>query len=60
MSENRNVLLLPGSRNFEVQNLLPLFMKAIKSLPYKVNVAIVKSPNVHRSLFEPYLNDIQR
>ena len=50
------VLLLPGSRKFEVRNLLPEFCKAIKILQQKfpIEVGIVKSPSVSSSLYQPY------
>lgn len=42
------LLLLPGSRNFEVRHLLPVFMKTVQALKekYNVQVSIVKSPSV--------------
>jgi lipid-A-disaccharide synthase len=60
LQNNLNILLLPGSRNFEVKNLLPKFIKAAKSLPFKVNIGLVESSNVNRSLFEPYRSDIDK
>ncbi|EQC47266.1 lipid-A-disaccharide synthase [Bacteriovorax sp. Seq25_V] len=50
------VLLLPGSRNFEVKSLLPLFSKVISKLKETrtVEVSIVKSSSVRTELYEPY------
>ncbi len=47
------LLLLPGSRNFEVQKLLPTFIEAVKVYKHKrdVEVSIVVSPNVKRDLY---------
>lgn len=48
------LLLLPGSRNFEVKNLLPLYIEAVKLLSeenYKFELGIVKSPSVKNELF---------
>jgi lipid-A-disaccharide synthase len=49
------VLILPGSRNFEVQNLLGEFIKAARSLNGPVELGIVVSPNVSAKLYRPYL-----
>jgi lipid-A-disaccharide synthase len=51
-----NLLLLPGSRNFEVYNMLPEFIKTVKSLKTerKIKVHLVKSPNVNSELYAPY------
>lgn len=47
------LLLLPGSRNFEVRNLLPLFSKVIQNLQgeNRFEVSIVKSPSVKESVY---------
>lgn len=60
LQSNLNILLLPGSRNFEVKNLLPKFIKATKNLPFKVNVGLVESCNVNQDLFLPYRKDVDR
>lgn len=54
------LLLLPGSRNFEVKSLLPDFVKAKKELEkkYKVEVGLVISSNVKEGLISPYLSDV--
>jgi lipid-A-disaccharide synthase len=51
-----NILLLPGSRNFEVQNLLGEFIDSIQLLKkeFKVTVSIVQSSSVKQSLYESY------
>jgi lipid-A-disaccharide synthase len=50
------LLLLPGSRKFEVEKLLPIFIESVlelrKSIP--VEVTIVKSNSVPDALYEPY------
>lgn len=50
------VLLLPGSRNFEVQGLLNEFTEALKILrkDIKLEVSIVKSSSVNPKLYEPF------
>ena len=54
------LLILPGSRNFEVNNLLPEFIKVISELEkdFKVETSIVLSPNVNHLLYAPYLDKI--
>jgi lipid-A-disaccharide synthase len=51
-----NILLLPGSRNFEVQNLLRDFTQAIKLLRKELNihVSIVQSSSVNKKLYDSY------
>jgi lipid-A-disaccharide synthase len=48
-----NLLLLPGSRNFEVKELLPEFIAAVKELKksYNIVISMVKSPNVSAHLY---------
>jgi len=50
------LLLLPGSRHFEVQLLLPEFFQSIISLKkeFPLEVSIVKSSSVKEELYEPY------
>lgn len=50
------ILLLPGSRNFEVANLLPTFSKVVQNLPH-AEVGIVTSPNVKGELYRPYVTN---
>ncbi|MBT5096003.1 MAG: lipid-A-disaccharide synthase, partial [Halobacteriovoraceae bacterium] len=53
-----HLLLLPGSRNFEVKNLLPEFIKVAAKLKNEnpgLRLSIVKSPNVDEALYSPYL-----
>lgn len=54
IGDEPRVLCLPGSRNFEVKNLLPIFTKALSEFP-KAKVGIVLSPNVKKELYSPYL-----
>ncbi len=51
--QTKHIVLLPGSRRFEVQNLLPLFVKVIKSLQqhFDIQVTLVKSTSVPSELF---------
>jgi lipid-A-disaccharide synthase len=51
-----NILLLPGSRNFEVQNLLGDFIEAIKIIKKEIdiNVSIVQSNSVNPNLYESF------
>lgn len=50
------ITLLPGSRRFEVEKLLPVFIASIIEIKkfFPVNVAIVKSSSVPAELYEPY------
>lgn len=50
------ILLLPGSRNFEVDLLLPEFVQAIKDIRqnFKVRVGIVKSSSVKPEIYQSY------
>lgn len=60
MNEELNLLLLPGSRNFEVSCLLPRFMRAIKVLKKdrEIKVGLLPSPSVNSDHFTPYKKDI--
>ncbi len=52
-----NLLLLPGSRNFEVEALLPEFMKTVenlKELDIDFKISIVKSSNVKKENYTRY------
>lgn len=50
------LLLLPGSRNFEVTLLLPEFVESIRLLQkeFHLEVSIVKSSSVREDLYRPY------
>lgn len=50
------LLLLPGSRHFEVNFLLPEFIESIRILKkeFLLEVSIVKSSSVKEALYEPY------
>lgn len=54
------ILLLPGSRNFEIQSLLPTFIQAIKKLreTYPVEVHLVKVNHVGPDIYEYFKNEI--
>ena len=60
VTKSVRLLLLPGSRNFEVKSLLPDFIKAKKELEkyFKVETGLVISSNVKEALISPYLSDI--
>ncbi len=52
------LLLLPGSRHFEVETLLPVFIEALTELKkiIPLRVAIVKSSSVSSALYDSYKN----
>lgn len=58
MQKHPHILLLPGSRHFEVQSLLPTFIKALQLLNFPVRVGLVKSSSVDELLYAPYLKDV--
>lgn len=53
------LLLLPGSRGFEVESLLPYFIESVKELKKTIplKISIVKSSSVKESLYGPYNNE---
>lgn len=53
------ILLLPGSRKFEVEKLLPIFIESIRNLrkEFPIQVSIVKSSSVPKELYESYRGD---
>lgn len=55
-SKRVKIVLLPGSRNFEVDLLLSEFIEAIKILKQEINIelSIVKSSSVDKSLYAPF------
>jgi len=57
-----NLCLLPGSRNFEVEGLLPEFIKTIKLLKkdFPLKVSLVLSSNINKNLINPYLKYIDK
>lgn len=63
MKENLKVLLLPGSRNYEVKTLLPEFLNSIDMLKKegrKIELSIVCSESVNEELYIPYLKNINK
>jgi lipid-A-disaccharide synthase len=54
------LLLLPGSRTFEVQGLLPEFIRTVKLLrnSFTVEVHLVKVPHLNTALYHPYAQEI--
>jgi len=57
-SRRKRLLLLPGSRNFEVEKLLPTFCEYLQETSEDFEVSLVQSPNVNKSHYEPYLKYI--
>jgi lipid-A-disaccharide synthase len=51
-----HLLLLPGSRKFEVETLLPLFVEALSKLKKEMNlkVSVVKSSSVPNAIYDSY------
>ncbi len=58
--EKVKLLLLPGSRKFEVYSLLPEFIRAVKILKKSlgIEVHVVTVPHVRRDFYELYSEDI--
>lgn len=56
------ITLLPGSRKFEVEKLLPVFIESIKILKkeFPLKVAIVQSSSVPMDLYLPYQEHIDQ
>lgn len=54
-SRPKRLLLLPGSRNFEVAKLLPTFCEYINNSQESFDVSMVQSPTVNKNHYEPYL-----
>lgn len=54
------VLLLPGSRKFEIQSLLPVFVETARKLKefYPVEVHLVKVSHVQNEIYDYYKPDI--
>ncbi len=51
-----HLLVLPGSRRFEISELLPVFMRTIQSLKkeFNIKVGLVQSSNIDESIFSSY------
>ncbi len=58
----KRIVLLPGSRNFEVRNLLPEFLAAIEILKkeFRIEVGVVTTSSVENRIYLPYLNRIEK
>jgi lipid-A-disaccharide synthase len=58
MKEECRILLLPGSRNFEVQNLLPIFLETVKLLKndFNLKLSLVKTTSVRSEIYDYYSN----
>ena len=54
-----HLLLLPGSRKFEVKNLLPVFLQACKKLQeegFCLEIGLLKSENLDQQFFDNIIN----
>lgn len=62
ISEPLKIVLLPGSRKFEVQSLLPIFIETLKVLKkdFPIKVSIVKSSSVPQELYESFGDQIDQ
>jgi lipid-A-disaccharide synthase len=62
LAEPLKIVLLPGSRKFEVENLLPVFIETIKVLRKEIpiKVSIVQSNSVPSELYESYGDQIDQ
>lgn len=60
--ESVNLLLLPGSRNFEVSGLLSEYFEAIDILKndYNLKISMVRSSNVNEKIYEPWLDKVDK
>lgn len=60
--ERVRILLLPGSRNFEVKGLLFEYFQAIELLQseFMIEVGMVRSSNVNEKIYEPFLSGLNR
>jgi lipid-A-disaccharide synthase len=58
MNQECRLLLLPGSRNFEVQNLLPIFLETAKLLKkdFNIKLSLVKTTSVKNEIYDYYAN----
>ncbi|AYF43461.1 lipid-A-disaccharide synthase [Halobacteriovorax sp. BALOs_7] len=61
-NEEFNLLLLPGSRRFEIEFMLPEFIKAVRSLKekYNFNLTIVKASSVDNELFSRFEGEFDK
>lgn len=61
-SDRFNFLLLPGSRRFEIEFMLPEFIKAVKKLRnlYDFNLTIVKASSVDDELFSRFESEFDK
>lgn len=56
----KRLLLLPGSRNFEVAKVLPIFYEYLNKSREEFEVGLVQSPNVHIENYRPFLDKVTR
>ena len=61
-SKELKILLLPGSRKFEVRYMLPIYIEVVRALRKIKNIksSIVISPSVPPSYYASYLGDIDK
>src|SRR5690606_15948625 len=57
LKKNLRIVLLPGSRRFEVASLLPEFINVVRELKKErqIEVAIVCASSVNQELYKPYM-----
>jgi lipid-A-disaccharide synthase len=62
MKKECRILLLPGSRNFEVQNLLPIFLETVKLLKddFNLKLSLVKTTSVRNEIYDYYSNEFDQ
>jgi lipid-A-disaccharide synthase len=60
LTSHANLLLLPGSRNFEVKELLPEFLTTARKLKrnFNLTLSLVKSPNVAAKHYLPAMKEV--
>lgn len=58
----KRLLLLPGSRESEVKNLLPEFARAVEMLKHnhELEVSIVQADHLAQELFAPFASQVER
>lgn len=60
-SRKIKLLILPGSRNFEVSSLLPVFLKSVAEIKgFDFELSLVESSSVNEKLYLPYRHKFQK
>ena len=62
LGTKKKILILPGSRNFEVRNLLPHFMQTIDRLSknHELEISLVRTSSVEDRYYERFLKRFNR